>query len=56
MKQPILKSDWWSLAIIGVLFVAWLVTGRVWLKHLMLGCTFLYFFVVRIVAHNLNNK
>ena len=56
MKRQILKSDWWSLAVIVALFVAWLATGQVWLRHLMLGCTFLYFFVVRIVAHNLNNK
>lgn len=56
MKRRILKSDWWALAIIGALSAAWLATGFVWLRYLVLGCAFFYLFVVRIVAHNLNNK
>lgn len=56
MKRTILKSDWWALAVIGALFVAWLATGEPRLRYAVLGCAFLYLFVVRIVAHNLNNK
>jgi len=56
MNRPMLRSDWWALAILCALFAAWLATGRVWLRHLVLGCTFFYIFVVRIVAYNPNNK
>lgn len=51
-----MKSDWWVLAIVLVLFVAWLRTGFQPLRHLVLGVTFGYFLVVRVVLRNRNNK
>lgn len=56
MKQRVTKYDRWALALLLLLFVIWFLTGREWLRYTILGLTFLYLFVIRIVVHNLKSK
>lgn len=56
MKQRVTKYDRWTLALLLPLFVIWFFTGCEWLRYTILGLTFLYLFVIRIVVHNLINR
>ncbi len=56
MARQIDKSDWWALALVLVLFVAWRATGCEALRYTVLAVTFGYFLVVRIVLRNWKNK
>ena len=55
-RQPILRSDWWALALVCVLFLIWFFTGYAPLRYIVLAAAFLYLFVVRIVVLNRKNK
>ncbi len=55
-RQRILGADWAALALVAALFAAWLCTGLAALRHLVLGVTFGYLFVVRIVLLHRKNK
>ncbi|WP_290508731.1 hypothetical protein [Alistipes sp.] len=55
-RQRILGADWAVLALVAALFAAWLGTGLAALRVLVLGVTFGYLFVVRIVFLHRKNK
>lgn len=55
-RQPILRSDWWALALVCALFLVWFFTGYAPLRYIVLAAAFLYLFVVRIVVLNRKNK
>lgn len=52
-RTALTRWDWISLGVVLLLLAVWILTGcrHAWMRHLGLGLTFLYLFVIRIIVN-----